>query len=46
MNDSLKAFENIDAEWLQLILDAKNLGIDKEEIKVFLQKEFRESKAL
>ncbi|WP_083953991.1 anti-repressor SinI family protein [Cytobacillus eiseniae] len=27
--------EGIDIEWLQLILEAKNMGINKEEIKEF-----------
>ncbi|MFF2448509.1 anti-repressor SinI family protein [Neobacillus sp. NPDC058068] len=28
--------EEIDQEWLQLILDAKNIGMVKEEIREFL----------
>ena len=29
--------EGIDMEWMQLILSAKNMGIDKEEIREFFQ---------
>jgi antagonist of SinR len=28
--------EGIDVEWLQLIMEAKNLGLEKEEIRKFL----------
>lgn len=28
-----------DIEWIQLILEAKNLGITKEEIQTFLQRQ-------
>jgi antagonist of SinR len=28
--------EEIDLEWLQLIMEAKNLGLQKEEIREFL----------
>lgn len=28
--------EGIDLEWLQLIMEAKNLGLQKEEIREFL----------
>ncbi|MCU1807642.1 anti-repressor SinI family protein [Cytobacillus firmus] len=30
--------EGIDLEWLQLIMEAKNLGLQKEEIREFLHK--------
>jgi hypothetical protein len=29
--------KEFDIEWIQLILEAKNLGITKEEIQIFLQ---------
>jgi DNA-binding transcriptional MerR regulator len=31
-------FEELDTEWMQLILEALELGIDKEEIREFLTK--------
>jgi antagonist of SinR len=31
------SIEGIDMEWVQLILEAKKLGLDKEEIREFLQ---------
>ncbi|MCQ6275200.1 anti-repressor SinI family protein [Bacillus sp. V3B] len=31
--------KGFDIEWIQLILEAKNLGIKKEEIQTFLQRE-------
>lgn len=30
--------EGLDTEWMQMILEAKQLGIDKEEIKEFLNR--------
>lgn len=31
------SIEGIDMEWMQLILEAKELGLDQEEIRKFLQ---------
>ncbi|WP_082677282.1 anti-repressor SinI family protein [Bacillus sp. FJAT-29937] len=34
-----KAFiDRLDQEWIQLILEAKKLGVEKEEVREFLQK--------
>ncbi|MBT2688466.1 anti-repressor SinI family protein [Bacillus sp. ISL-47] len=30
--------DGIDMEWMELILEAKNLGLEKEEIREFLHK--------
>ncbi|WP_147533528.1 anti-repressor SinI family protein [Bacillus marasmi] len=37
MTTHLKSIEELDIEWVQLILEALDLGIDKEEIRLFLQ---------
>lgn len=29
--------EVVDAEWIQLIMEAKNMGLDQSEIRAFLQ---------
>lgn len=33
----LKSIEELDIEWVQLIMEALDLGMDKEEIRSFLQ---------
>lgn len=37
MTTHLKSMEELDIEWVQLIMEALDLGIDKEEIRLFLQ---------
>jgi len=51
MEDSLvvdnKNYNNkYDSEWVQLLLEAKNLGITQEEIRIFLQMKKSEMKVL
>ncbi|MCS0790858.1 anti-repressor SinI family protein [Cytobacillus firmus] len=36
MTEQNVKIEGIDLEWLQLIMEAKNLGLQKEEIREFL----------
>ncbi|MCM3177039.1 anti-repressor SinI family protein [Cytobacillus horneckiae] len=44
MEDSLLATENLDEEWLKLILEAKEIGLDKEDIRRFLITNTKETK--
>lgn len=36
MNEANETVEELDVEWMRLIIEAKNLGIQKEEIRQFL----------
>lgn len=33
-----KVTEKLDSEWIQLIMEAKNMGIDMNEVREFLEK--------